>query len=344
MNTSKKLLSYRYSKSFPLNKYKHKKNYLRKKIFETKCHDVCPICGGENADLIAEVDRSGFICDTVVCQQCYFVFNDTFISNPEDIYLKDYAIKLWSNPEESFKRRTNIDSFAWKIMAFVASKLGYDFAKISSVFELGCGDGCNLFPYHLIGKQASGCDFNEDFLKPGIEKGLNLIGGEIQNIPKDKVFDLILLIHTFGHVIDLDETVRSVSNHLSKDGLVYVEVPGVLCWNSESSNRKESMGLKSSNNFFNYLQFEINYYFDLVHLKEIWERNGFELIEGDEWCRAIFRKKFSNDDAINRTISSDKFTNNVYLYLTKVEKDFLNLKNLFYGFSRVVIRKIRRFI
>jgi hypothetical protein len=229
-------------------------------------------------------------------------------------------------------------------MAYVTSKLGDEFGNISSVFELGCGDGCNLLPYHLIGKQASGCDFNVDFLKPGIEEGLNLIGDKIQNIPKDKVFDLILVIHTFGHVIDMDETVRSVSNRLSRDGLVYVEVPGVLGWNSESINRKESMGLKSSNNFFNYLQFEINYYFDLAHLREVWERNGFELIEGDEWCRAIFRKKVFIDNISNDSINLDKFKKNTYLHLTRVEKDFLGLRNLFYGFFRIVMKKMRQFI
>jgi ubiquinone/menaquinone biosynthesis C-methylase UbiE len=344
MITEKKLLSYRFSRSSFKNKHKYKKNHSNQKILETKCHDFCPICGSKHADLIAEVDRSGFICDTVICQQCYFAFNDTFILNPKDLYLKDYAVRHWSNPEESFKRRTNFDSFAWKRMAFVISKLGDDFGNINSVFELGCGDGCNLLPYHLIGKQASGCDFNEDFLKPGIEKGLNLISGEMQNIPKDKFFDLFLLIHVFGQVIDLDKTIQSISKHLSKEGLVYIEVPGVMGWNRENINKKKSMGLTSSNNFLNYLQFEHNYHFDLAHLKEVWERNGFEMVDGDEWCRAIFRKKFSNEDAINRTINTDKFTNNAYLYLTKVEKDFLNLKNVFYGFSRVVMRKIRRFI
>ncbi len=78
MNTTKKLLSYRYNKFFPLNKYRHKKNRSSKKLLETNCHDVCPICGSKNADLIAEVDCSGFICDTVICHRCYFVFNDTF--------------------------------------------------------------------------------------------------------------------------------------------------------------------------------------------------------------------------------------------------------------------------
>jgi len=339
MNTTKKLLSYRYKKSFLLNKYKHKKNHLGEKLLETKCHDLCPICGSKNADLIAEVDRSGFICDTVICQRCYFVFNDTFISNPEELYRNIYADKRWGNPEESFNIKTNSDSYAWKRMAYVKSKLGDDFDKINSVFELGCGVGSNLLPYHSIGKHTSGCDYNEDFLEPGRAQGLNLIAGEIKNISKDKVFDLILLIHTFGHVIDMEETIQSVSRHLSKDGLVFIEVPGVLGWNRVSTDKKQSMGLQSSNNFFNYLQFEINYYFDLSHLREVWERNGFEMLEGDEWVRAIFRKNISS-----KSIDLDKFNKNTYLHLTKVEKDFLSLKNLFYGFCRVIMRKISRFI
>ena len=175
MTPQKKLLSYRYKKSFPLNKYRRKKNHSSENLLETKSHDLCPICGSKNAYLIAEVDRSGFICDTVICQRCYFVFKDTFISNPEEYYRKNYANKLWGNPEESFNRRTNSDSYSWKRMTYVKSKLGDDFDKINSVFELGCGDGCNLLPYHSIGKHTSGCDFNEDFLKPWRAQGLNLI-------------------------------------------------------------------------------------------------------------------------------------------------------------------------
>ena len=226
-------------------------------------------------------------------------------------------------------------------MAYVVSRLGDEFGNINSVFELGCGDGCNLLPYHLIGKQVSGCDFNEDFLKPGQKKGLNLIGGEIKNIPEDKVFDLVLLIHTFGHVVDMDETIKLVSKHLTKEGLVFIEVPGILGWNKVNADKKTSMGLESSNNFLNYLQYEINYYFDLSHLKEVWERNGFELIEGDEWCRAIFRKKIYFENSANDKIDTDRLTRNIFKYLTSVEKDYLSIKNLIYGCIRVILRKIR---
>ena len=49
------------------------------------------------------------------------------------------------------------------------------FDKINSVFELGCGVGSNLLPYYSKGKYTSGCDYNEDFLKPWRAQGLNLI-------------------------------------------------------------------------------------------------------------------------------------------------------------------------
>ena len=40
-----------------------------------------------------------------------------------------------------------------------------------------------------------------------------------------------------------------------------------------------------------YLQFQHNYHFDLSHLVEFWQRNGFKMIQGDEWVRALFRKE-----------------------------------------------------
>ena len=60
------------------------------------------------------------------------------------------------------------------------------------MLEVGCGDGCNLLPYHLIGKKVVGCDYDYRFLVPGREKGMELIEGDLRNIPSDRKFDLIM--------------------------------------------------------------------------------------------------------------------------------------------------------
>lgn len=343
MNITNTLLSFRYSNSFILNKIKKKKLKSSVNFIKVGSHDSCPICDCRNVDLIAEVDRVGFPCQTVVCQQCQFVFNNSFIVNTTDFYSNEWGSEHWGDPERSFQKRTATDNYAWKRMAYLAKNLNTEFQKISNILEIGCGDGCNLFPYHLIGKRVVGCDFDVNFLRPGRERGLELVVGGVESISKSNSFDLIMLIHSFEHVINMDETIQSVADRIKPNGLVYVEDPGVLGLNRVNSGAMQSMGLKSSNNFLGYLQFQHNYHFDLGHLKAVWERNGFEMILGDEWVRAIFRKKktFENTQPeFKEGGVGFNLENSTLSYLSKVERDFLSVRNFFCRLNNLISRKL----
>jgi SAM-dependent methyltransferase len=337
MNINKKLLSFRYKKNFLLNRNKRKKIKFTLHKNNIGFHISCPICSGVEGYLISEVDRIGFPCDTVICKECDFVFNNSYISNPNEFYETHFGADRWGDPEINFMKRTSSDSFSWKRFSFLLNKLNSKFTEIEKILEIGCGDGCNLMPYHLIGKSVSGCDFSLPFLEPGLKRGLNLIHGNIDSIKEDGDFDLIMLIHSFEHVMDLDTTVQSVSKRLRAGGYVFVEVPGIVGWNQTREKSLKEMGLVSSNNFLQYLQFEHNYHFSLKHLKLIWERNGFELVYGDEWVRAIFRKK-DNKKFLNE-VKLDESLSNIFGHLKIVENDFLKFTNLLFGFGRKVIRK-----
>ena len=51
-------------------------------------------------------------------------------------------------------------------------------------------------------------------------------------------FDLIMIIHAFTHVIDIDEMVHQIGKRLKPGGLVYVEVPGIVNWNFAKKFKK----------------------------------------------------------------------------------------------------------
>lgn len=335
MIVTNKLLGFRYKKKFILNRVKRKKLKLNANPIITKSHNSCPICNGMGVDLIAEVDRAGFPCETVICQHCDFIFNNTYIANPSDFYSREWGDERWGEPEKSFKRRTSTDSYSWKRMAFLAKTLNKKFHKIKNVLEVGCGDGCNLLPYHLTGKRVVGCDFDDRFLQPGRDFGMKLVAGDVENIPASNSFDLVLLIHSFEHVIKMDETIQSIASRITPDGLVYVEVPGVLGWNRRKKDESQAMGLISSNNFLGYLQFQHNYHFDLRHLKIVWERNGFEMVQGDEWVRAIFRKTTTP-----KITDSHKSKSNVFMHLSKVERDFLSVRNVSCKLVKLISKKM----
>jgi len=341
MKITPNILSFRYRKNFLINYLKRKKRSSQDKVVK-QSHLCCPVCKFDEAELIAEVDRVGVLSDTVVCRQCGFVFNNSFIANPDDFYSCEWGGNRWGDPENNFLNRTNTNSFSWKRFSYVSRKLGESFKDVNTVLEVGCGDGCNLLPYHLIGKRVIGCDFDTRFLAPGRDRGMELIEGDLNSVPIEYKFDLVMLIHSFEHILNLDEIIKQVASRLDFGGLVFVEVPGIVNWNRPRKAKVSAMGLESSNNFMGYLQFQHNYHFDLKHLKYIWEKNGFEMVEGDEWVRAVFRKKedIKSMDEGGMSKDWDECFQNTREHLEEVEADFLSLSNLTCGVVKRVLRKI----
>lgn len=281
------------------------------KSLSMRSHDTCPLCTHSEATLLSEVDREGFPCDTVICEHCDFVFNDTFLSKPEEYYSHNWGEGRWKDPEKNFLHRTRPDAYAWKRMAYISNYLGNAYRECRTVLEVGCGDGCNLLPYHANGKKVLGIDYDESFLKAGRDRGMELRSGGVDSLLNEEKFDLVMLIHSFEHMIDLYDAIDKVSRHLEPDGYVYVEVPGLLYWNRRRSEQLKEMGLVSTNDILSYIQMQHNYHFDLAHLKYFWENSGFCTLIGDEWVRCIFQKSSEVKATVPEKSGVEKFLRTV---------------------------------
>lgn len=301
-------------------------------------HEKCPLCFNEDGILIAEIDRLGIPCRTVICKGCGLVFNDSFFpeESQEVVYKKFYG-KINFNglsPEESFSKRTKPDAYSWKRFAYISLQLGDNLGNINTVFEIGCRDGCNLLPFHLTGKEVVGCDFDEDYLVVGRKRGLNLIyGGTDSLIATGMKADLVILSHVFEHFVDLDKEIAKIKNVLTDNGYVYVEVPGLFNWNRKRCDALAEDGYRSTNDFLSYLQSVHNYHFDLEKISIFFERAGFKMVTGDEWARALFINGSSNELAKKISGSAEK----VLTYLKSVERDYKSLRFQFQRIARKIL-------
>ena len=329
MKNTKQLISYRFSKNYFINKRKSNKLSINLFDFDLGSHKTCPACNSKDAYLISNIDRLGFPCDTVVCKNCDFVFNDSFIKDSISFYKNSWGQLHWGDEKKNFEKRTNIDHYSWRRFSYISNILDGALATKNKILEIGCGDGCNLYPYHLNGYKVTGLDYDKRYLLPGKNKGMNLLVGDIFNNNIDEEFDLILIIHAFEHMQDLDKVICEVKKYLSSDGLIYVEVPGIINLNQINSKRLNSGGMRSFNNFLGYIQFQHNFHFDAHHLKYFWERNGFETLSCDEWIRAIF-KPIPNENINYDKINEDfiKYDFDIINHLKNVEKNFLSLSNI----------------
>lgn len=303
-------------------------------------HDVCPLCLNTEALLIAEIDRYGTPCKTVICRGCGLVFNNSFFSEDSlEVVYKKFYWKINFNglsPEESFLKRTKPDAFSWKRFAYISLQLADNLKKINTVFEIGCRDGCNLLPFYLAGKEVMGCDFDEEYLNAGRRRGLNLIRGVTDSlIASGRKADLIILSHVVEHFVDLDKEITKIKNLLNDNGYVYVEVPGLLNWNRKRCDVLIEDGYRSTNDFLSYLQSVHNYYFDLEKIALFFERAGFKLITGDEWVRALFRN-VELTEPVKKNYSLSGSDEKALMHLKSIERDY---RSLYSKFKRIV-RKI----
>ena len=301
-------------------------------------HEKCPLCFTPGALLIAETDRLGIPCNTVICKGCGLVFNDSFFTADSlDAVYKDFYGKINFNglsPEESFLKRTGPDAYSWKRYAYISLQLGDSLKNVNTVFEIGCRDGCNLLPFYLAGKEVMGCDFDEEYLDAGRKRGLNLIrGGTDSLIASGKKADLIILSHVVEHFVDLDKEIAKIKSVLADGGYIYVEVPGLFNWNRKRRYAIAEDGYRSTNDFISYLQSVHNYYFDLEKISFLFERAGFKMVTGDEWVRAIFRNAGSTASAVRISGSAEK----VLSHLKNVENDYRSLSS---QFQRIMMKAL----
>jgi len=301
-------------------------------------HEKCPLCSAAEGILIAEIDRLGIPCETVICKGCGLVFNNSFFPEAaqETVYKKFYG-KINFNglsPDESFLKRTSPDAYSWKRFAYISLQPGEGLRNINTVFEVGCRDGCNLLPFHLAGKEVLGCDFDEDYLNAGRERGLNLIcGGTDSLLASGRKADLIILSHVFEHFIGLDKEIEKIKNLLTGDGYIYVEVPGLFNWNRKRCDAAAEDGYRSTNDFLSYIQAVHNYHFDLEKISFFFGKAGFKRLAGDEWVRAIFRNDHSTESGKKISDSAEK----VLTYLKSVERDYRSLNSQFNRIARKIL-------
>ncbi|MBI5701729.1 methyltransferase domain-containing protein [Candidatus Saganbacteria bacterium] len=305
--------------------------------------EKCPLCCGQKFVLIAKKDRLGLPLETLICDICGLVFSGSFFSaSGEDLYYSNYCNLLKNigrSPDQMFAARTGTDSYAWKRYRWIKNALGGKFNNIRTIMEVGCNDGCNLYPYHLNGFNVIGCDFDEVRMAPGRSKGMTMLKGGIEQLRKlSQTADLLIFSHVLEHLSDIDRALSEAKELLSSDGRIYIEVPGFKRWNRARSEAISDEWLVSGNNFLSYLQMEHNFCFEARTLNFFAFRNGLIAEKGDEFVRALYRRANCRDQF---STENKEYGYGVYNYILGVEKDYQKSNPLWKRFGRS-IRNILR--
>ena len=114
--------------------------------------------------------------------------------------------------------------------------------------------------------------------------------------------DIIIYSHVIEHILDLNKELQTIKNSITEDTIVYIEVPGL----KEIHKNYES-------NILKYFQNARTFHFTLETLTNLFSKNGFELICGNQFVQSAFRL---TNDAVS--IKSDY--EDVKTYIVTTEK------------------------
>lgn len=149
---------------------------------------------------------------------------------------------------------------------------------ISSVLEIGCGIGSILQPFKENGSKILGYELNAEEVEYGKAKGLNLIIGTIDDVPKGKKFDVIIYSHLIEHLVYPLKEIAKIYNILEDNGALVVLLPSF--YNMKPSRYK-------MNNIIVYPHLQ---YFTLTTLTNLLAHGKFKCIYGEEEILSIFTK------------------------------------------------------
>ena len=160
--------------------------------------------------------------------------------------------------------------------------------------------------------------------------GLNLSTGFLSDYTFDKKPNIIIYSHVLEHVLDLSKELQAIKNSISESSIVYIEVPGI----KEVHKNYKSDILK-------YFQNAHTFHFTLESLVNLFSKDGFKLIDGNQFVQSAFKYK-----GIKQDIKSDYKASKEYIL--KIEKNrklyiftFRGMKGAAKGVLRLILKKLK---
>lgn len=243
--------------------------------------DTC-FCGSCDFQLLSRYDRFGLPFGTKICKSCGLITQTLRIHRDSlsEFYEKIYWPLISGQAQYSTAPKKHETSTY--IFKYIPSHW-----KDIRIFEVGCGAGNRISKLMNELREAGhaatsvACDYSSHALKLATQKGIQTIYGGMDELLTAGKADILILSHVCEHLPDLNQAIEQIDKLIHDNTLVYIEVPGVI----DLENKKEY--------FYSYQDYCVlahAYNFSLSTLENVMSKIGLELVEGDEYVRAVFKK------------------------------------------------------
>lgn len=300
----------------------------------------CILCGGNDFEVVATIDRYNFPVGTHICKKCGLIFRNPRLSQKyAEYFYNNYYTRIFKGDLTFDNYYFNQRKHAKFIYEFILDKLD----KHGNIIEIGCGPGGILSFFSEIGFSVKGYDLDaaytqwEFYNKPDIH-----VGGMKEAYTNKEKADLLILSHVLEHTFNPLEEIRLASEIVNEGGYIFIEVPGIR---SFSEGHYSLSGTSDPHPYEKDILKEIciahNYEFDLSTLSYFLNLVGFEIIKGTELIRILAIKKDSKIKSTNSLNENYSINRN---YLLNLEKKRKLYKLSFIFFAKYLRKTLKNII
>ncbi len=290
---------------------------VKKEVYQFEEVD-CSICNSSEKILIGGKDRYGLYFPVNACRDCGLVYTSPRMTQAayEEFYNTEYR-KLYSGVETAtevfFENQKKKGKHIFNFFK------GHELLKNDTkyILEVGCGAGGIIDYFRDQGFEVKGIDLGKEYVNYGKEKhGLNLETATLADLSNERKPDIIIYSHILEHILDVNKEIELIKQFIKKNTLVYIEVPGI----KEIHKNYEA-------NILRYLQNAHTFHFTLDSLINLMNKHGFELVEGNQFVKSIFKFTGVVKGAVNDFSS-------VINYIDQTEK-----RRIFHPFTPNAIKR-----
>ena len=238
---------------------------------EIDCPSGTPRSQGK---ILRKIDRYGIAYDTLLDPKSGLLWSSPVLDDASlNYFYKDMYRELYFSapmPTDQFFNRQIHDGrrMVGRIKPFIGS---------GHVLDIGCGAGGCLRAFVDAGFTGAGCDFDPDYVSRGQEVGLELVLGDAGAL-RGQQGDVVYARHVLEHAADPMKMLLDMASLTRDNGLVYIEVPGVM------------RAFEDYRHFGRYIHLAHITHFSLCSLDYLAGKAGLKRLAGTEEVWAIYRK------------------------------------------------------
>ena len=283
----------------------------------------CPACYQSESIILSEKDMYGLPMQVAVCSHCDFVYTKKRLTDASLMAFYDNEYRQLDRAIPGIEPFYDLQKRKGQLLYDYLKSNGFlntSFSETDYIVEIGCGAGGILHHFRDEGFKVVGCDYGSEYLNYGREKhGLKLVdGGLVDLMPffekGDRKPAIIIYEQVLEHIFNLDEEIEQIKKVITPETLLYIGVPGIR--NLEHPRYEYDL--------LPFLQIPHLVHFDLQSLQKVMHKHGFELLEGNEQVRAVFKYKGNHITPL----STQTATAPIMDYLTEMEAKRTQLQTL----------------